>query len=431
MEVSTSTRDDGKTQITVTMTADEVKKHIDKAFKDFGKTRIPGFRAGKAPRKVIEQNFGGHDTVYAQITSDMINEVTPLVIDEQDIIFIGDPEFEETDIVTDGENYTFTLYGDVKPSVELTSYDPVDIKMPTEEATEEDLQIQLNALQDYYKSFETVERAAKKGDYVMVKLESTVDGKPLDSLTNESRLVEIEGDMMPKELTKELKGMKAGDEKDFDFTSDFDTEYADKTVHTKATVKEVREQQTPGFDDDFAKKLGFDNYDALVEQLKKEITETKAQQLPRLKESRCVTMLSERIEGDIPEEYLAFTRQEIMRDFFNSLQEQGATFDQFLSSRGITSDQFKEDLETQSLEEAKECLALDSLFAHLGLEVTEEDIEKEFSVASNPKATRKAWEDAGRMSVIREAIRRQKATKWLVDNAVVTIDNGADDDATK
>ena len=68
LEVTTSTREDGKTQVTVTMTADEVKKHIDKAFKEFSKTRIPGFRAGKAPRKVIEQNFGGHDAVYAQIT---------------------------------------------------------------------------------------------------------------------------------------------------------------------------------------------------------------------------------------------------------------------------------------------------------------------------------------------------------------------------
>lgn len=142
-----------------------------------------------------------------------------------------------------------------------------------------------------------------------------------------------------------------------------------------------------------------------------------------------MTELSHRITSEIPEAYLDFTRENILRDFFNSLQEQGTTFDQFLASRGITSEQFKEDLDTQAREEAEECLALDALFKHLGMEITEEDIDKEFSVANNPAATRKAWEDAGRMSIIREAIRRQRATKWLVDNAVVTIDNGTDDKA--
>lgn len=429
MEVSTSIREDGKTQVTVHMTADEVKKHIDKAFKDFSKTRIPGFRAGKAPRKVIEQNFGGHNAVYAQITSDMINDVAPLAIDKQDIIFIGEPEFDENDLVADGEDYEFTMYGDVKPSVELDSYDPVEIKMPSEEATQEDVDIQLHALQDYYNDFETVDRAAKAGDFVMVKLESTADGAPVDSLTNESRLVEVGGPMMPQELTEQFVGMKAGDEKEFDFTTDSDTDLAGKTIHTHVTLKEVREKETPALDDEFAKKVGFDSYDELVEQLKTEITNTKAEQLPRLKESRCVTELSHRITSEIPDAYLDFTRENILRDFFNSLQEQGTTFDQFLASRGITGEQFREDLETQAREEAEECLALDALFKHLGMEITEEDIDKEFSVANNPAATRKAWEDAGRMSIIREAIRRQRATKWLVDNAVVTIDSGTDDKA--
>lgn len=263
----------------------------------------------------------------------------------------------------------------------------------------------------------------------MIKLASTADGASVDALTNESRLVEIGGPMMPQELTEQLVGMKAGDEKEFDFTTEFDPSLAGKTIHTTVTVKEVREKETPELDDEFAKKVGFDTFDELVEQLKNEITSTKAEQLPRLKESRCVTELSRRIKGDIPDAYLDYTRENILRDFFNSLQEQGTTFDQFLSSRGITGEQFREDLEAQAREEAEECLALDALFTHLGMSIGEEDIEKEFSVANNPEATRKAWEDAGRMSIIREAIRRQRATKWLVDNAVVTIDNGTDDEA--
>lgn len=427
LEVTTSTREDGKTQVTVTLTADEVDKHINKAFKDFAKTRIPGFRAGKAPRPVIEQNFGGHDAVYAQITSDMVNEVAPLAIDQEDIIFIGEPESENDALVEDGKDYTFTVSGDVTPVIGLSSYDPVEIKLPAEEATDEDLEIQLKALQDYYYSFETVDRPAEGGDFVMVKLESSTGGEEIDGLTNESRLVEIGGTMMPKELTEQLAGMKAGDTKEFDFSTDYDVSLTGKTIHTTATVKEVRVKETPELDDDFAKKVGFDSYDGMVDQLKKEITDTKKQQLPRLKESRCVEELSKRIDAEIPEEYINFTREHILREFFKSLQEQNITFDQFMAGRGITSEQFMEDLDAQAKEEAEECLALDALFRELGMEVTEEDVDNEFAAASNPEASRKAWEDAGQMSVIREAMRRQKASKWLVDNAVVTITAGKDE----
>lgn len=429
MEVTTSTReDDGKTQVTVTMTAEEVKEHIDRAFKDFSKTRIPGFRAGKAPRKVLIQNFGGHEAVYGQITSDMINDVAPVAIDGEDILFVADPDFEEGDMVADGEGFTFTMFGNVKPEIELSSYDPVEIKMPTEEATDKDLDTQLEALQEYYYNFETVERGAEKGDYVMLGLESTADGESIDALTSENRLVELGGDMLIQEISDQIVGMKADETKEFDFTTDSDPGLAGKTIHTKATVKEVRVKNKPELDDEFAKKVGFDSFDALRDSMREEIANQKKEQLPRLKESRCVAELSSRIDGEVPSEYVNYTRGNILRDFFNSLQDQGVTFDQFLATRGITSDQFKEDLDQQAKEEAQECLALDALFRMREMEITEEDINKEFDAVDDPEGTRKSWEDAGRMSVIREAIRRQHATEWLVENAVVTIVDGTEDE---
>lgn len=429
MDVTKKTLDDGKVQVTVTVPADEVKKHIDKAFKDFSRAKIPGFRQGKAPRQVIEQNFGGHEMIYAQITSDLINDITPVAIDKEDVIFIGDPDFDDSGIVADGESYTFSVTGDVKPGVKLSSFDPVEIKMPSEGATQEDIDFQINALKDYYNDFKSVDRAAKEGDFVMVKIESTADGKTMDALTNDSRLIEVGGSMMPEELSAQLAGMKPGEEKEFDFTTDFFPELSGKDIHTNVTVKEVREREVPANDDEFAKKVGFDSYDALVEEISKEVVEQKQDRLPRLKEVRCVTALSDRIEDEIPEEYVNYTREDILRNFFNQLQNQGATFDQFLAAQGITGEQFREDLDQQALEEARECLALDALFDHLDLTVTDKDIDEEFERAKTPAGTREAWEEAGRMSVIREAIRRQKATKWLVDNAIVTIDDSVPGDA--
>ena len=427
MEVTTSIReDDGKTEVTVELTAEEVKKHVDAFFKELAKNRIPGFRPGKAPRKVLEQNFGGHDAVYAQIASDMVNDEAPRAVDSEDVLFITDPEFDELPELKDGESFTFKLNGKVKPEVELLTYDPVEIEMPPEQATETEIQTQLDALRAYYYSFEDVpeDTPAAEGNYVMASLESTADGAEVEGLNNENRLIEIGGDVFPEELTEQFVGMKAGDTKEFDWEND------GKTVHTKATVSKVQTKKIPELDDAFAKQVGFDSLDKLREEITEQLNSTKEQQLPDLKERRCVEELAKRIHGEVSTAYVNFSREDILRDFFNGLQRQGMTFDQFLQQRGITADDFQKDLDEEAKENAEQSLALDALFRERGMELTDEDLDKEFALTEDPAGTRKRWEESGRMSVLREALRRQKAAEWLEETAVVTVveGDGSDDE---
>ena len=165
------------------------------------------------------------------------------------------------------------------------------------------------------------------------------------------------------------------------------------------------------------------------EQLAEAINKQKAEQLPALKEERCTKALAERVFGEVPVDYVTFTRQDILRDFYINLQQQGVTLDQFFAQQGITADEFNKDLDEEAKEVAAQTLALDALYKHLELEITDEDIDKEFQVVDDPAAVRKQWEDNGRMSELREAIRRRKATEWLIENAVVTLDEGdADED---
>lgn len=427
MEVATSIReDDGKTQVTVEMSAEEVKKHVDAFFKDLSKNRIPGFRPGRAPRKVLEQNFGGHDYIYAQITSDMINEVAPLAADQNDVLFISEPEFdnEELGTVTDGEPFTFTFYGKVKPVVELSSYDPVEISMPPEHATDAEVEAQLAALREYYFKFEDAEHPVEHGDYVVLDLEATADGKEVEGLNGTNRLVELDGGMLPSAISEKLIGMEPEQTEEFDVTLDAEGDYAyleGKPVHVKATVSSVRVKKLPELDGAFAEQVGFDSIEQLRTEIREELENQKKEQLPSFKERRCVEELAKRIDGEVSADYVNFSREDILRDFFNQLNRQGTTFDAFLSQQGITADEFQKDLDLEAKENATQSLALDALYGHLGLEITEEDIDKEFSYAEDPEATRKSWEEAGRMSAVREALRRQKAMQWLVDNAVVTI----------
>lgn len=427
MEVTTSIREeDGKTQVAIELTEQEVKKHIDSFFKDLAKNRIPGFRPGKAPRKVLERNFGGHEAIYAEITSDMVNEVLPLALDSKDVIFIDDPKLvdEKVESVEDGKPYTFEVYGEVAPKLTLTSVEPVEIEMPPATATDEEIEAQLESLRDYYYEFEEVDRAAEEGDYVMMSIDAKADGVAVDALNSPSRLVELGSDALPKELTDQVLGMKKDETKEFDFeVAEDDEQLADfkgKTIHAKVTVSKVQTKELPTLDEEFAKRIGFDTLEQTREEIANQINSQRERQLPELKERRCVEALAKRIEGEIPESYINYSRDEVLREFFNNLQSAGITFDQFLAQRGISADEFHVDLDDEAKENAEQSLALDALFEARGMELTDADIDEQFQVVDDPAAARKSWEESGRMSLLREGIRRSKAAQWLIDNAIVT-----------
>lgn len=427
MEVTTSIREeDGKTQVAIELTEQEVKKHIDSFFKDLAKNRIPGFRPGKAPRKVLERNFGGHEAIYAEITSDMVNEVLPLALDSKDVIFIDDPKLvdEKIESVEDGKPYTFEVYGEVAPKLTLTSVEPVEIEMPPATATDEEVEAQLESLRDYYYEFEEVDRAAEEGDYVMMSIDAKTDGVAVDALNSPSRLVELGSDALPKELTDQVLGMKKDEAKEFDFeVAEDDEQLADfkgKTIHAEITVSKVQTKELPTLDEEFAKRIGFDTLEQTREEIANQINSQRERQLPELKERRCVEALAKRIEGEIPESYINYSRDEVLREFFNNLQSAGITFDQFLAQRGISADEFHADLDDEAKENAEQSLALDALFEARGMELTDADIDEQFQVVDDPAAARKSWEESGRMSLLREGIRRSKAAQWLIDNAIVT-----------
>lgn len=427
MEVTTSIREeDGKTQVAIELTEQEVKKHIDSFFKDLAKNRIPGFRPGKAPRKVLERNFGGHEAIYAEITSDMVNEVLPLALDSKDVIFIDDPKLvdEKVESVEDGKPYTFEVYGEVAPKLTLTSVEPVEIEMPPATATDEEIEAQLESLRDYYYEFEEVDRAAEEGDYVMMSIDAKADGVAVDALNSPSRLVELGSDALPKELTDQVLGMKKDETKEFDFeVAEDDEQLADfkgKTIHAEVTVSKVQTKELPTLDEEFAKRIGFDTLEQTREEIANQINTQRERQLPELKERRCVEALAKRIEGEIPESYINYSRDEVLREFFNNLQSAGITFDQFLAQRGISADEFRADLDDEAKENAEQSLALDALFEARGMELTDADIDEQFQVVDDPATARKSWEESGRMSLLREGIRRSKAAQWLIDNAIVT-----------
>lgn len=181
METTNRKLEDNKVEITVTLAVEEVQKEIDAAYKEAGKNRIPGFRPGKAPRKILENHFGGKEYFQATATDELVRSFAPLAPDELNLIPLNSPDFSEFDLAEEGKPFSFTLTIEVTPELKLSSYDPVQIELPSAEPTEEEIQTQIDALLAYYVTTDE-EGNEQKPELTDVWVKETLEFEGVDEL---------------------------------------------------------------------------------------------------------------------------------------------------------------------------------------------------------------------------------------------------------
>ncbi|MBE6468626.1 MAG: trigger factor [Coriobacteriaceae bacterium] len=425
MNISASDVVDAKLTATVTIPAAEVDAAIKSAYRSAAKQyRFPGFRAGKAPRPVVD-NMLGRETVLAQATNELIGSFEPRVLNELDIVPVKDGNYQDIDIVKDREDYTYTVEFTLRPAPALSSYDPVEIEMPPAEVTEGEIQAQVDMLMGYHATFEDVERAVENEDYVTADIKNVANA---EALAGEGRMLAVGAGSLPAAFDEALIGMKADETREISWTPEVE---GAPEAKVEVTVKSVRERKIPELTDEFVKEnFGFDDIAAMRDAVKLELEADKTSKLPQLKENRAVSKLAERLELEkMDEDYEQSVFQELGQNFLQSLSAQGMTLDTWLAANRLTSDQFVHDLHHQADDVARESLALDALARELKLEITDEDVDAEFERAGVPdvKASRAQFEAEGRIPAVRDSIRRSKAVDWLVENAKVTeVDEFAD-----
>ncbi|HIS40217.1 MAG TPA: trigger factor [Candidatus Aphodovivens avistercoris] len=441
MEVKDKVReDDGERQelvLTITASAEEVDAAADKFFKEVAKRDIPGFRKGKAPRTVLEQTVGGHVNAMGGVAEQLINDLAFKAIDGADVIFVGEPEFNVDAQLETGKPFSFTVSGQVAPVMTLTSYEPVSIEMPPEEATEAEIDEQLRQLQDYYHSFEDIEdpdHEAAMGDYVQAVVTVTNNGRLLPSMNQTNRMIGLGKGSMPEGFDAQLVGAKAGEVREFDFEAKDDegnAAFGDGNLHAVVEVKGFRREVLPPIDDALAVKVGCTDVSDMRDQMRRAINMQKGKDLPKLMVDRVVDAALERLDGEVPSYYVDFIRQDVGRELMHSLEKKGTNLQDFLLHNQLDSDDFKAQVSGEAQRRAAIDCMLEAVFAHEGMEVTDEDIDRMFEGGTAQDQTREAWEKANRMSDIRKMCRQQKATRWLVDNAQVTVVDASDEAAGK
>ena len=236
----------------------------------------------------------------------------------------------------------------------------------------------------------------------------------------------LNADSLPQELVDGIVGMKKGEVKEVTWTRSHmhgDHEH-EHNYDVEVTLNAIKVAVKPELDDELAKKsFGFDTVEELRDAVKEEIEEDKQRSLPNLKEDRVVEELGKRVaEVELPEAYENQVFQELANEFLTSLQRQGMSLDMYLGARQIDTNDFLADLHAQAAERARQGLALDALAKAKGFVATAEDVLAEFVKAGveNVEASMEEFRNDGRMSAIRESIRRSKAVQWLVENAEVT-----------
>ena len=415
-----------KVVATITVPAAEVDRYVAQAYKNIARRyQFQGFRRGRAPRPVID-GIVGREAILADATNDILNDAQPIMLDELDIVPVERPDYgEEPTLVVEHEDYVATATVVVPPMVELSSYDAVAISMPPEEATDAEIDLQIEQLLSYQVTYEDVEddREVAEGDVITCDIENK---EGAEDLAGKNRTMGLSADSLPAELVEGIVGMKKGETKEISWTRSHmhgDHEHVHNYV-VEVTLNGIRQAVTPELTDELCQKsFGFDTVAELRDAVKEEIEEDKKRSLPNLREDRVVEELGKRVaEGDLPEAYENQVFQELANEFLTGLQRQGMSLDMYLGARQIDTNAFLDDLHEQARERAFQGLALDALAKELGLEATAEDVRAEFEKAGveDVDASMEEFRKDGRISAIRESIRRSKAVQWLVENAEVT-----------
>ena len=432
MKTTVENLEDFKKKLTITVEADDITERINKQYKDFAyRYNFPGFRRGKAPRPVID-NMLGASAVTGTVTDDIFNTVLPRALDEQNLMPMGQAEFEDNEtLVEKGKPFTFVVTVPCRPEFELSDYGPVKVTLPSSEASEQEINDQIDELRNYYYTFEdkNANTKVKEGLFVDLAMTATdAQGAPIVTLSTESRVYEPASGLFPADFDEQIYGMKKGEKKTF--TVDMSqpcmmgnslTDAGETTFDVE--IKQVKEKKLPELTDEWAKETaGFESVEDLRTRVADSVKQQKEQFMPRLRETEALYELQQRLQGEAPEALCESEEQNLLQNFFMQVQQSGMSFDQYLAYNDMTAESFKDDLKKQANDVVLQDLALDAWARHAGMEVTDAEISEEFekSGTEDPQALEAEWRESGRMTMLRQGMLRTRALDQILETLDVT-----------
>ncbi len=427
MKSELTTLEANKVKLSVEVDEDEIDSHVDQAFRRLAKEiRLPGFRPGKAPRKVLEARIGS-DYARGEALREALPEYYRQAILEHDVDVIAPPDLD----ITEGESagrVAFEAIVEIRPEVTVAGYNGLRVEIPVLAATDDEVEEQLTALRNQFGERVPAERPAIDGDYVTMDISATYEGEPLDSLTADDYTYEVGAGFVVDELDGELRGAKIGDIKEF--SADHPSPDEEGRLTFRILVKGIEEKALPPVDDDFAEEASeFDTAEELVADTRARIEAAKRAQANRLVRERTATALAELVIDEIPDALVEDQVQHQLQDMAMRMARQGIELDKFLEATGQSVDDLREQLREPAEEASKVDLALRAVAVAEAIEVSDDELwaeidESAAALGQDAEALRRAFEEGGQLSVLRADLRKRKAMELVLESVQIVDENG-------
>ena len=380
---------------------------------------IPGFRKGKAPRKMIESIYGAH--VFYE---DGLEEIFPKVYEEavvkQDVKAVGRPSLTDMNISEDNI-VTITLTTDIYPEVTLGDYKGLKIEKAKAEVTDEQVQAELDRMAQNVASTETVERAAEMGDTANIDFEGFDNGVAFEGGKGTNHDLKLGSNSFVPGFEEQIVGMSAGEEKDIDITfpEDYHKDLAGKAVVFHVKVNKVTVTNVPAQDDEFAKDVSeFDTLEELKADIRAKALEQAQKQIDSAFENACVEKAAENATADLPNGLIEAELDNQMERFAYQLQMSGYSVDAYAKMMGGDLATMRNAFRPAAEKQAKINVTLAKIVEAEGITVSDEDIAEEYeSMAKQYEMDAEKVKNLVPKEELQTSLETRKAVKIIVDSA--------------
>jgi trigger factor len=428
MKATVEPLEGNKVKLSVEVEEPEFDKAVDAALRKVAReVRIPGFRPGKAPRKLIEARMG-REGVRQEALREALPEYYAEALRQTEVDAIAPPEIDITSGQDEGP-LAFDAVVEVRPQVNLVGYQGLQVTVPSPVVTDDELQKQIDRLRTPFGELKQVDRPIQDGDHVTIDLKGERDGEPVPGMSAEDYLYEVGTETLVPGADDQLRGASKGDTVTFD--SPFgEVDGEEQTVAISLVVKDVKEMILPEVTDEWAGEASeFETVAELEADLRKRMGMVKKVQANMAVRDEAVKALADLVEDEVPEPLVNSEMERRLHDLAHRLEAQGATIQQYLEATGQGQSQLVDDLRSTATDAVKADLALRALAEAESLEVTDDDLELEIAQLADRMqqpagAVRAQLEAAGQMPAVRSDIRKAKALEWLMEHVEIVDEEG-------
>jgi trigger factor len=434
MQTTVESTDKHTVKLTVEVPIDELEKDLDKAYRSIAnQVKVPGFRKGKVPKRIIDAKVG-RDVVVEEFISESVPVYYRRAVTHEDLAPITDPEID-LEPFQDGEPLVFTATVEVRPRLELdeSEYKGLKVSKPAVVVSDEEIEEWIDRLRERFAELEPVDRAVRSEDFVTIDLRVNDGITDLDAVGRTDYLYYVSSAEFGAELDAELAGKKAGDILKFDapLPERFGEGLGGRQVSFQVLVKDVKARRLPETDDAFAKTASeFDTLAQLREDLRERLGELKEQDAIGAVRDRVLEAMIDRVDVDVPESLIEEETNHRIEHAKERAERGGLALDDVLKAQGWDEARLREDSRDHAIRAIRSDLALEGVARAEKLEVTADELGAQITALAeayrrDPKDLAKALERSGQIVTLAGDIIRGKALDLVVEHADIQTESEA------